>query len=168
MGPTRSRVGLFGLLALLACAAALPARGPARAPDDSVRVLIVSVLANDRNDHVDEKIACIAREVRKQKQGEHLTGFRYAKMSRATVKLKRWEEVDLAEDQVAAVFVKHAADEQNKVCLKVKAPQLGELTYRTCCGKFFPLITGYQNKKNDVLIIAVMVEPCPKDKKADK
>ena len=47
----------------------------------------------------------------------------------------------------------------NRVRLAVKAPLAGEITYTTCCSKFFPIMTRYLTKDNERLIIAIMVKP---------
>jgi hypothetical protein len=39
---------------------------------------------------------------------------------------------------------------------------MGEVEYTTCCGKFFPIITRYQTKDKERLIIAIRVQPCNK------
>jgi hypothetical protein len=44
---------------------------------------------------------------------------------------------------------------------------VGEITYSTICGKCFPIVTRFQTKDRERLIVAVMVRPCngAKDKK---
>jgi hypothetical protein len=42
---------------------------------------------------------------------------------------------------------------------------MGEITYSCCCGKYFPIITRYQTKDNERLIIAIGVHCCDKEKK---
>ena len=68
-------------------------------------------------------------------------------------------EGSTADPRVANV-VRQGADDENKVCLKVKLPCTGEYCYKTCCGKFFPIATCHKTKKGECLFIAVMVEPC--------
>ena len=56
--------------------------------------------------------------------------------------------------------MRHAADSKNRVGLTVKAPLQGEIQYTTCCGKFFPIVTRYQTKNKELLIVAIRVQPC--------
>ena len=67
----------------------------------------------------------------------------------------------LVEDQFVEVTVKHKSKGGDKVCLVVKPPMVGEIKYSTTCGKFFPIVTRYQTKSQERLIIAIMVPPCP-------
>ena len=50
----------------------------------------------------------------------------------------------------------------------IPPPLVGEITYMTICGKFFPIVTRYQTKDKDRLIIAVMVKPCNGEKRREK
>ncbi len=84
--------------------------------------------------------------------------------------MKCWEVRSLApnekssfkvvDKETAVVVVKHGADEQNRVCLAVTAPGQDEIIYRCSCGKFLPIVTRYQTKANERLILAIRVEPC--------
>ena len=58
--------------------------------------------------------------------------------------------------------MRHGADSKNRVGLTMKAPLQGEIQYTTCCGKFFPIVTRYQTKDKEVLILAIRVQPCKK------
>jgi hypothetical protein len=107
-------------------------------------------------------VQCIAREV--QRIRPELTSFRLAKMSCKSVPIRGMETFELVGDKQADVTVLKAVDAQNKVQLKVTPPTLGEITYTTTCGKFFPIVTRYQSANKEWLIIAVRVQPC-KDKK---
>ena len=125
---------------------------------DEVRVSVVAILASEGGKNIDPRVACIAREVRKLHP--RLTGFRMAKMTCQSVAVGRTEDFTLVADQHAAVTVLKAACKDNRVQLKVTPPTLGEITYTTCCGKFFPLVTGYKTKNEERLIVAVRVQPC--------
>jgi hypothetical protein len=70
------------------------------------------------------------------------------------------ETFSLIDCKEAAVTVRHGCDKNGRVELTVKAPCVGEITYITCCKKYFPIMTRYQTKDKDRLIIAVMVQPC--------
>ena len=64
--------------------------------------------------------------------------------------------------EIATVLVRHAADNKNRVGLTVKPPLEGEIQYTTCCGKFLPIVTRYETKDKERLIIAIRVQPCKK------
>jgi hypothetical protein len=149
----RRHVGAgFVVLALLAAA---PPKEQGKEP---VEVSVLVILATERDDKIDAKLACIAREVRK----EHakLTGFRIAKMTRRPLTVGAKETFDLVGDQKAAITVKQGADEKNRVEVKIAPPQMGEITYDTCCGKFLPIVTPFRTKNDELLILAVRVQPC--------
>jgi hypothetical protein len=128
-----------------------------------VRVSVVAILASEENDRVDPRLECIAREVRKLHP--NLKGFRLAKMTCKAVPVRGTETFELVVDQTAAVTVLKTADKDDRVQLKVTPPTLGEITYTTTCGKFFPLVTHYQTKNGEWLILAVRVQPCHAKKK---
>jgi hypothetical protein len=142
----------FVVLALLALAP------PGRAEDDTVHVSVLAILATERDNKIDPKLACIAREV--QKTHKKLTGFQMVKMTRKSLTIGAKETFELVGDQKATVTVKQGADEKNRVEVKVAPPKMGEITYDTCCGKFLPIVTPFKTKNNDLLIIAVRVQPC--------
>ena len=144
------RCGL-GLLAFLF--AALPARS-----EEKVRVAVITILASEKDDHVDHKLECIARQVRLK--CDKLKGFRCAKMTCKSVAVGDQERFDLGADQTATITIKQGADEANRVELKVAPPQMGEITYTSACGKFFPIVTRVRTKNNDLIILAVRVQPC--------
>jgi hypothetical protein len=142
----------------LAALTAAGCDGPPRAAEDKVKVTVVAILATDRNKEIDPRLECIAREV--QKMDQSLTGFRLAQLNRKSVAVGATEKFKLVDKETADVVVVHGANAQNRVSLKVKPPQVGEIDYTSCCGKFFPIITRYQTKDKDRLIIAIMVKPC--------
>jgi hypothetical protein len=137
----------------VACLGSCPA-----ADGEEVRVTVVAILATDQGKKVDQELQGIADEIRKKEPG--LTGFRLGRMTRMPVNVGQKETFPLVDKEVAIVVVKHGANENNRVCLSVKPPQLGEITYTTCCGKFFPIVTRYQTKDKERLIIAIRVQPC--------
>jgi hypothetical protein len=157
MSPTRVIYrGSLALLALLLAVRA-PLSGCEK-DEEEVKVSVVAILATDRDDKVDPKLECIAKEVKKK--DPKLTGVRQGVMTCKPVKVGSKEKFDLVEDQVVCVTIDHAADKNNRVQLKIKAPMLGEITYDTCCGKFLPVMTPYKTKDGDVLFIAIRVQPC--------
>ena len=46
--------------------------------------------------------------------------------------------------------------------MTIKPPMLGDITYTTCCERFFPIVTRHVTQDKERLIIAIMVEQCKK------
>jgi hypothetical protein len=140
---------------------------PLQAQDNKlkVKVCLVSILASQTDEKIDEKLKSIAKEVQKSKPELKLKGFHLANMTCSSLaKEEKWI-VDLVEGQKAEITIHQCADKEKCVILKVRAPGRGEITYRTVCGKFLPIVTKYQTKdKKDQLILAIMVKPCQKGK----
>ena len=53
-----------------------------------------------------------------------------------------------------------ATTDRHRVSLSILAPSMGEIEYQTVCGKFLPIVTRYQTKSKERLILAVRVQPC--------
>lgn len=154
--PVLRRPGLFALAALLAA-------GAARA-EEPVKVTVVAVLASDKHSRIDPKLQELAREV--QKRDPTLTGFRLGRVTCLPLKVGQKDTFPLTEDAAAEVTVLQPEGKEQRPRLSIKAPQMGEFVYETCCGKFFPIFTGYRTEKGqERLILAVMVKPCPKKEK---
>jgi hypothetical protein len=150
-----------GLAFSLALASFLLASGTAAADDPSrLRITVVAILATDSNSHVDPKVNRIAQEV--QKLEPTLTGFRMAKATAKSLSVADSATFSLVDDQQVTVAVEHGANQDKRVGLRVKLTGVGEITYETKCGKCFPIVTRYQTKDNERLIIAVMARPCTK------
>jgi hypothetical protein len=136
-------------------------------PSREVKVSVVAILASKQEGKTDERLTCLAREIRKA--NPHLKSFQFAKMTCRSIRLRGpAESFDLFADQKALVTVLKPADRDNHVELKVSPPTMGEITYTTCCGKFFPIITRYETANKEILILAVRVQPCHKEKKKKK
>jgi hypothetical protein len=125
---------------------------------EEVRVTVAVVLATDQNKKVDPDLKRIAQEI--QKIEPALTGFRLGQITRKSVQVGEKAAFGLVDQEVATVLVVHGANEKNKVGLTVKPPHMGEVTYTTCCDKFFPIVTRYQTNNKEWLILAIRVQPC--------
>jgi hypothetical protein len=152
----RNRWSLLALILLLASSAAW-ASDPNK-PARKVRVSVLVIYATEKDDKIDAKLACIAREVRKTHP--KLTGFRMGKLSSKSLTVGAGDKFDLPEEQKACVMVQRAADNMDRVRLKVGPPSMGEITYSTPCGKFLPILTPFRTKTGEVVLIAVRVQPC--------
>jgi hypothetical protein len=150
MGP-RLCLGLL-LLPFLAAAAGKEEK------KESVEVAVVAILATDRNNEIDPKLTCIAKQVRKTHK--ELTGFQMGRMTRKSLSIGVKETFELVGNQKATITVVRGADEENHVQLKIDPPGLGEITYDTCCGKFLPIATPYRTENHEMLILAICVRTC--------
>lgn len=150
---------------LLILIAFVPRDDAARGVGDEpqVQVTVIAILATDQNDKVERQLECIAKEI--QKKDPKLTGFQLAQTNSESCVVGKATKFALVDKEIAEVIVRHAANKENRVCLKVKPPQMGEITYSSTCGKFFPILTRYQTMNNERLIIAIMVKPCRAEKK---
>lgn len=129
----------------------------ARCAAEDVKVTVVAILATTEEPaKVDPKLEAIAREV--QKRDASLKSFSLKRTTCQSVPVGAKESFPLVEDQVAEVTVKQTMKE-GKVGLAVKAPTVGEITYKTACHKYLPIYTAYMTKNNERLIVAVMT--CP-------
>lgn len=152
------------LLVPLCLAAALaPGAAPRAAAGDDVKVAVVAILAtrDAQPPKVDAGLENIARQVKKKYPD--LTRFRMAQMTSQDVTVGKEQRFKLVDDESAKVVVEHAADKNDRVRLRVTPPQLGAITYTTCCGKYFPIVTPYHTKQRERLIMAVMVSPCKEE-----
>jgi hypothetical protein len=89
-----------------------------------------------------------------------LTGFHRAKLSYKSLEVGVKETITLCGDKEMAITIQRAADKKNRIQLKVAPPSMGEITYSTPCGKFLPIVTRVRTKSNELIIIAIRVQPC--------
>jgi hypothetical protein len=142
--------------------ATLSAAGARARADDEVHISVVAVLATDKNDRVDKRVECVASYMKKA--NPKLTGFSLARMTCKDVRIGAKDCFDVVDGQKVCVTAeKRCEKDSSRVCLKVEAPTLGAITYQTCCNKFFPIVTRYQTKDGETLIIAVRVKSCKDD-----
>ncbi len=130
----------------------------AAADDHSVRVSVVAILATDKNDKIDPKLEGVAKEV--QKHDPKLTGFRISKMTTKALTIGGKEDFELCGEECLHVVVEKKGDEVGRFQMKITPPRMGDVTYTTTCGKFFPVMTPYRNKDGELLIIGVRIQPC--------
>jgi hypothetical protein len=126
--------------------------------DHKVKVTVVVILACSGKEHVDPQLKWIAQEVRKK--DKTLTCFKLKSTKCQSLKVEEKGIFKLVDDKTVTVVVKQVADKDNRIGLAVTAPDQGEIVYRTVCGKFLPIISRYQTKGNERLILAVRVQPC--------
>ena len=126
--------------------------------DDPVRVTVVVVLATTENTGVDPKLVELAKEV--QKRDDKLLGFKLVSSEAKSVPVGDSIAFMLVDKQELKVKVEKPKDDNGRVSLTIKPPELGEVTYACTCEKFFPVVTPYKTKAGEVLIVAVMAKPC--------
>lgn len=164
MHSTRSFLGFLLMGSLLIVLA--PACLAGDEPRVKVRVCVVAVLATTQNKVVDEKLECLAKEV--QKKDPSLTGFRLERCSSQVLSVGDKIKFRLVDSEVAEVSIHKGPGKNDRVSLTIKPPMMGEVDYNSCCGKYFPIITRYQTKDHERLIIAVGVHCCDKEKKEEQ
>ncbi len=125
---------------------------------DNLRVSVLVILATDKNDKIDPKIECIVKEV--QKHDSKLTGFRIANLTTKSLPIGGKEDFNLCTEQCLHVIVEKKGDDEGRFQMKITPPHMGEITYTTTCGKYFPVMTAYRNKDGELLIIGVRIQPC--------
>jgi hypothetical protein len=125
---------------------------------DNIRVSVLAILATDKNGKINPKLECIVKEV--QKHDSKLTGFRIANMTTKSLAIGGKDDFDLCAEQCLHVVVEKKGDEEGRIQMKITPPQMGDITYTTTCGKFFPVMTPYRNKDGELLIIGVRIQPC--------
>jgi hypothetical protein len=130
--------------------------------DGKISVTVVTILASKDNDKVDPKLVDVAREV--QKKDPDLKGFQLRHTTCRTIVVGTKETFTLIDDNELIVEARNCTEKPGRICLKLKAPTLSCLSYTCACSKYFPIVTGYETKDGQRLIIAVMVESSCKAK----
>jgi len=139
----------------LGIVAALWALSASVASAQEVRVTVMAIHATDRNKDVDDDLKDIAEKV--QKAEPKLTGFRKGRTTAVGLSVGDKETFALVDEETATITVVEITKKE-KVKLTVKPPALGAITYITSLDKFFPIVTRYETKNKDRLIVAIMVE----------
>jgi hypothetical protein len=127
-------------------------------PAEKVKVTVVVILASEGKPEVDARLDKIAQEI--QKRNPNLKRFQLKSINCRSLAVDEKASFNLVDDKKAQVVVKQAADKDNRVGLAVTVPDQGEIVYRTACGKFLPIVTRYQTKMKERLILAIRVQPC--------
>lgn len=130
-------------------------------PKEKVKVTLVVILASEGTPEVDQRLAKIAPEI--QRRNPNLKRFQLKSINCRSLAVDEKASFNLVDDKKARVIVKQSADKSNRVGLAVTAPDQGEIVYRTVCGKFLPIVTRYQTKMKERLILAIRVQPCNGD-----
>jgi hypothetical protein len=125
---------------------------------DPVKVTLVVILASEEGDTIDPKLKAIAEEV--QKKEPQLKNFTLKSMQSKSYKPGEKFSMPLVEDKKVEMLIKHGADKDNRISLSLFAPSMGEIEYKTVCGKFLPIVTPCKTKSKERIILAVRVQPC--------
>lgn len=133
---------------------------PCAGADEKVQVTVLAVLATSKDAKVDPRLAGVAQKI--QKKDPTLTGFRLSRTTAKQLAIGQPFDFPLIEKEVVSVTIDHAVDKEQRIGLTVKPPQLGQIAYTSCCGKFLLIWTDLKTKDNESVIIAIMVEPCGK------
>lgn len=139
--------------------------GPHRAgAAETIKVSVIAILATDKDSKVDPGLEDLARCVKKQHPEWKLTGFRLHKVTCKEVEVGSSDTFDLDGTNKATVALKRVAEKgdtgKKHGEIKVTPPRMGAITYKCCCGKFFPILTPVRTRDGEVLIMGVCVKPC--------
>jgi hypothetical protein len=130
------------------------------APTEPIQVMILVILATDKDQIVSEKIkevAAVARE-----KDPTLTGFLLVNTIKEPIKMGGSKQFDLVGKTKVDVTVNAKTDDEGRVTLTIKPPKMDKITYSCTCGKFLPILTEHYTSDNKRLIIAIMAKPCKK------
>jgi hypothetical protein len=158
MNARRQQILFWGLLPFLLLPAVPAARACDPAKPKKVTVSILIIYASEKDDKIDKKLECIAREARKTYP--KFKGFRMGPLSWKSVVVGKCDKFELVQGQKTCVTVEHAGDKMERVRLKVGPPAMGQITYSTPCGTFLPILTPIVMKNGDAVMIAIRVQPC--------
>lgn len=125
---------------------------------DPVKVTLVVILASDKGDKIDPRLKAIAEEVRKKEPT--LTNFTMKSMRSNSFKPGEKFSMPMLDEKKVEMLIKHGADKQNCISLSLFPPSMGEIEYKTVCGKFLPVVTPCKTKNNERIILAIRVQPC--------
>jgi hypothetical protein len=163
MNSTRSFLSL--LLATVIPIVLTPASHAGDDPSKKIGVCVLQVLATAQNKNVDEELKCLAKTV--QEKDPSLTGFRLLKRP-CHKDLSVGDDVKfpLVDGKEVEVSIRRGPGKEDRIQLTVKPPTLGDIVYESCCGKYFPIVTSYETKDKERLILLICVHCCDKEKKA--
>ena len=127
-------------------------------PPPKVKVTLVVILASEKGKNIDKALTAIAEEV--QAINPNFTSFKLKSMECKSMAKDEKAELKTVEGQKVQFVLRECANKKSKVCLAVTAPDQGEIVYESICGKFLPIITRYETKNQERLILAIRVMPC--------
>ena len=131
---------------------------PCHGEKDPIKITLVVILASEEGNTIDPRLKAIAEEV--QKLHPNLKSFKLKHMENKSLKPGEKVSFPAVEKKMVDMVVKHGANKENRVGLAVTAPAMDEIEYQTVCGKFLPIVTRYQTKSKERLILAIRVQPC--------
>lgn len=148
------------LLALALGASSLPARGGDK-EYRNVKFTLLVILASEKPGPSDPSLKAIADEI--VKLNPNFKSFQLKTIKTQSVPPLKETVLDTVDGNKVTFVIKHGADASNKVSLSITAPTLDLIEYKTVCGKFLPIVTRYETKSKERLILAVRVQPCKGD-----
>lgn len=128
------------------------------APSSKVTVTVVVILASEEGNAIDARLKAIAEEV--QAKEPKFKSFKLKSMECRPIGKDEKADFLTVDRKIAHVVAKTCAGKNNRVCLAVTPPELGEIVYESVCGKFLPIVTPYQTESKERLILAIRVMPC--------
>lgn len=149
----------LSLLACFAVVAGAVAQPPCQMK--KVKVTVVVILASEEGNTIDAKLTAIAEEIRIKNPS--FKSFHLKSMSTKSLAADEKTVFPLVDKKTVAITIKHEADKEKRVSLAVIAPDQGEIVYRCVCEKFLPIVTRYQTKNKERLILAIRAQPCKEE-----
>jgi hypothetical protein len=128
-----------------------------------IQVTVVVILATEKDDRVDPRLKDLAEELR-QNLDPRLTGMRIVCCPSKSMLPGGCADFCLPCGQTVKVAIEEGMDRDKRVRVRVWPPMMGECSYSAACGGFLPIVTRYRTKNDELLILAVRVQPCPKSK----
>jgi hypothetical protein len=149
----KTSLSLVGLFIAFTSAPAL-----AQCPGKQVKVTLLVILASESGNKVEKRLTAIAEEV--QIKYPNLKSFRLKSMTTQSLAPDQKTTFQLVDKKTASITIKHGADKEKRVSLAVTAPDQGEIVYRCVCDKYVLMVTRYQTKAQELLILAIRAQPC--------
>jgi hypothetical protein len=124
--------------------------------EEKIKITVVAVLASSRHNTIDKRLKELAPELKKK--NSDWTGFEVERQMCESIKVGGSATFKLVDDCKVVIEVKERDPKSGCVSLVVKPDTLGEIAYTCCCEKYVPVITRYDTKNKDRLIIAIMTK----------
>lgn len=153
------RATIHGLSVSKTCCALLMllALAPAARAEGEVRVTVIAVLASSKHKDVDPVLKCLADKMREL--DPNLTGFKAGRMTTKVLSRGGEATFPLVDEENAIVILEPRPKDGKGICVTVKTPGVGGVTYTIKCEKCFPIATPYRTKNGHRLIVGFLVEP---------
>jgi hypothetical protein len=131
---------------------------PACPPEERVRVTVVVVYASRTHQKVHPALVDLAKAV--QAHDQSLTGFKVKETFAKSIAVGESAAIPLVDKAELKITVTRPKGTDGRIALTLNAPGVERVTYCCTCHKFFPIATDCNTKKGEVVVVAVMANPC--------